>query len=110
MPAVAASPDSSGAVRVRVKAVPGSSRTRIVGLLGDHLKVQLAAAPQDGKANDALCRLLAEVLGVPLRQVVVVEGASRPRKIVAVSGLSAGAVAERLGRAQRGSPRTTNRG
>jgi uncharacterized protein (TIGR00251 family) len=95
-PAVAASPDSSGAVRVRVKAVPGSSRTRIVGLLGDHLKVQIAAAPQDGKANEALCRLLAEALGVPLRQVVVIEGASRPRKIVGVTGLAPGVVAERL--------------
>ena len=100
--AVAAAPDSSGAVRVRVKVVPGSSRTRIVGLLGDDLKVQVAAAPEGGKANDALCRLLAEALGVPPRQVVVVEGAGRARKIIAISGLSPGAVAERLGGAMSG--------
>jgi uncharacterized protein (TIGR00251 family) len=83
-------------VRLRVKVVPGASRTRIVGVLGDHLKIQVAAPPQAGQANQAVCQLLAEVLGVPLRQVTVIAGAAQPRKTIAITGLTAPQAAARL--------------
>ena len=48
-------------VLVWVKAVPGASLDTVAGALGDRLKVRISAAPEDGQANRAICRLLALV-------------------------------------------------
>ena len=66
---------------IRVKAVPGASRSRIVGVLGDRLKIQVAAAPEDGKANRAVAEVLATWLGLARSQVELVSGASQPAKV-----------------------------
>ena len=47
-----------------MKVVPGASRTRLAGQLGDALKVAVAAPPEAGKANAALIELLAQVFAV----------------------------------------------
>ena len=86
-----------GTVQFAVKAVPGASRDRIVGLLGEALKVQVSAAPEGGKANDRLCEVLAARLALPKHAVQVVQGHGNPRKVVAVRGLSADAVRAALG-------------
>jgi uncharacterized protein (TIGR00251 family) len=79
-----------------VKAVPGSSRDRIQGILGDALKVAVAAPPERGKANDAICALLAQALGVPVRNVTVIAGGTSPRKLVRALGITADEVRQRL--------------
>jgi len=66
---------------IRVKAVPGSSRSRIAGVLGDRIKVQVAAAPEDGKANRAVAEVLAAWLGIAKSEVELVAGASQPAKV-----------------------------
>jgi uncharacterized protein (TIGR00251 family) len=83
-------------VQFAVKVVPGAARDRIAGRLGDALKVQISAPPERGRANDRLCEVLAAVLGVPVRSVEVASGASNPRKVVAVRGLAAELVQQRL--------------
>lgn len=83
-------------VLVAVKVVPGASRSRVAGMLGDRLKVAVAAPPEDGKANQALCALLGEVLGVPAKRIQVTAGQSNPRKTVRISGLTAPEAATRL--------------
>jgi uncharacterized protein (TIGR00251 family) len=91
-------PDSvSGAVLLLLKAVPGASRDQIAGVLGERLKVRVAAPPEDGKANAAICRLLTGALGVPSRSVTIVAGQTRAEKTARVDGLSAAQVAARLG-------------
>lgn len=65
---------------IRVKVVPGSSRSRIAGPLGDRLKVQVAAPPEDGKANKAVAEILATWLGLAKSDVELVSGASQPAK------------------------------
>lgn len=89
-------PAPEGGTAVMVKVVPGASRTRLVGRLGARLKVQVAAPPEGGKANKALCALLAEALGVPRQDVAVTGGATRPQKEVTVAGLDPHTVADRL--------------
>ena len=71
---------------VRVKAVPGASRSEIVGPLGDHLKVRVAAPPEGGKANAAIAALLAEHHGVPHARMQLESGAAQPRKVFRVVG------------------------
>jgi len=91
----AASPDGR-ATLIAVKVVPGASRSRVVGPHGDRLKVQVAAPPERGRANDAVCDLFAEALGVPRRAVSVVRGATSPSKTVRVDGIAPGEAERRL--------------
>ncbi|MCL4198487.1 MAG: DUF167 domain-containing protein [Phycisphaerales bacterium] len=90
--------DEQRGCTIRLKVVPGSSRSAIAGWLGERLKVRVAAPPEAGKANEAVRRLLAEALGVPPRQVAIIAGESTPEKTVLISGVSAEQAARRLPR------------
>ncbi|MFW6058899.1 MAG: DUF167 domain-containing protein [Phycisphaeraceae bacterium] len=95
----AIAPDSADAVTLRVKVVPGASRSRLAGMLGDRLKVQIAAPPEGGKANKALCTLLAKTLGINKTDVHVTTGASQPHKTVTITNLTPQQLTARLQRA-----------
>lgn len=88
---------TAAGVRFAVKVVPGAARDRVAGLLGDTLKVQVAAPPEKGKANERLCTILAAALGVAPRDVEVTAGHGNPRKVVAVRGVTAAELCARLG-------------
>lgn len=90
--------DEQRGCTIRLKVVPGSSRSAIAGWLGERLKVRVAAPPEAGKANEAVRRLLAEAFGVPPRQVAIIAGESTPEKTVLISGVSAEQAARRLPR------------
>lgn len=87
--------DGRGGVLIAVKAVPGAKRDEIVGLLGERLKVRVSAPPEGGRANKAICALLARELGVKESDVEVVAGATRAEKSVRIGGVSAADVAAR---------------
>ena len=72
-----------------MKVVPGSSRDRVVGVLGDSLKIATAAAPEKGKANAAVAKILAKALGAEKRNVQLVSGPTNPRKEFCIAGFSA---------------------
>jgi hypothetical protein len=78
-----------GGVELLVAVQPRASRSRVAGEHGGRLKVQLAAPPVDGAANAALQELLADLLGVPRRQVALVSGETSRRKRVRVLGVDA---------------------
>lgn len=82
--------------RLRVRVVPRSSRTELVGWLGDQLKIKVAAPPQDGRANDALTVFLAAQLGVPKRHVRVASGHGASSKVLEIDGLSQPELIDRL--------------
>ncbi|MCC7144942.1 MAG: DUF167 domain-containing protein [Phycisphaeraceae bacterium] len=86
-----------GGVELQIKVVPGSSRSRVVGLLGDRLKIQVSAPPEAGKANQAVCELLAKELGIPKRQVEIRAGQSKPQKTVWLAGVTVAQVAAAFG-------------
>jgi uncharacterized protein (TIGR00251 family) len=73
-------------VRLTVRVVPKASRSRILGLADGALKVAVAAAPEDGKANAALVEILAEALSVAKRDVALAAGAASRRKLIYVTG------------------------
>ncbi len=85
-----------------VKVVPGSSRDRIVGPLGDRLKVAVRKPPEKGAANEAVCALVAEALGLRAREVVILKGETRPEKNLFVQALVPEEVTRRLGLAGSG--------
>ena len=87
---------SARAARLKVKVVPGASRTEIVGRLGEALKVWVAAPPEGGQANREVVALLAAKVGLPLAAVSVVSGLTSASKVVAFQGLDAVALRAHL--------------
>jgi uncharacterized protein YggU (UPF0235/DUF167 family) len=61
----------------------------------------VAAAPERGRANEALVDLLARGLGVPRSRVSVVGGQTGRRKIVDVEGVDKDEIERRLGKPRR---------
>jgi uncharacterized protein (TIGR00251 family) len=74
--------------RIRVRLTPRGGRDAIDGWHGDVLRVRVAAAPVDGKANDALARLLAKRLGIAASRVALVSGAAARTKTIEVDGMT----------------------
>jgi len=89
--------DASGGTIICVKAVPGSSRDKVVGVLGDCLKIATSSAAEKGRANASLAKTLAKALSVGKRDVELVGGATNPRKEFRIAGLSSADVRRRLG-------------
>ena len=83
-------------MKVGVRVLPRASRDEIVGERGGTLVVRLTAPPVEGRANEALCRLLAKRLGVAKGRVTVVRGASSRDKLVEIEGISRDALEKAL--------------
>lgn len=81
--------ERAGGVELTVKVVPGASRSRVIGLWGNALRLAVAAPPQAGQANAALLKLLASTLGVRRAAVEIVSGQVQAVKRIRVSGLKA---------------------
>ncbi|NTW22664.1 DUF167 domain-containing protein [Candidatus Falkowbacteria bacterium] len=77
-----------GEVYLRLKVRPGAQATEAKGILageeGDTIKVDVAAAPEQGKANLELVRYLADWFSVAKDQVKIVSGAGDKVKLVKI--------------------------
>ncbi len=82
---------------VRVRVQPGARSSEIAGFREEVLQVKVSAPAREGRANEALLRLLAEKLGVRRARVSLVRGAASRDKIVRVDGVSDEELAARLG-------------
>jgi uncharacterized protein (TIGR00251 family) len=74
--------------RITVKVHPRARRTRLAGRVGTALKLELAAPPIDGRANQACVRFLAAWAGVPQSRVRIVLGLTSRTKVVEIEGIS----------------------
>jgi uncharacterized protein (TIGR00251 family) len=79
-------------VEIRVKVVPGSSKTRIAGTLDDMLKVKIAAPPEKGKANKALIAFLAKMLSVKKNDIEIVSGKTNPVKTLRILDVNSASI------------------
>ena len=77
-----------GGTKFPVKVQPRASRNEISGLQQGALRIRLTAPPAKGAANKALLDFLADLLGVPKRDLEIVSGFSSRQKTVFVAGLS----------------------
>ena len=83
-------------VLLHVKAQPRASRNEIGEVLGHELKIKITAPPVDSAANEALVRFLAEVLECPRGAVRLMRGETSRHKVIAIHGLKAEEIIERL--------------
>lgn len=76
--------------------MPNAPRNEIVGWHGDALKIKVHAPPVEGRANEALCAFVADLLGVPRRAITVERGDTSRLKFLRIEGVDLPAVKARL--------------
>jgi uncharacterized protein YggU (UPF0235/DUF167 family) len=76
--------------------VPGAVRPGLVGRHGEGLKLKVAEPAEGGRANQAVVRVLTELLALRRGDVSIVAGHGSRDKVVAVEGLSAEELDARL--------------
>jgi uncharacterized protein len=75
-----------GALVLDIKAVARSRTAEVSDVMANSvLKVKVTAAPEKGRANEEICVLLAEYLGVPKRNVEMIHGHTSPQKRVRIT-------------------------
>ena len=80
--------ERDGSIVFAVRVTPRTSRDAIEGEYQGALKIRLTAPPVEDRANDALRRLLAARLNVPVSAVRIVSGEKSRNKRVAVAGVT----------------------
>ena len=80
--------EHQGKVSLSVRVSPRASRNAIEGEHQGALKVRLTAPPVDNRANEALRRLLAERLNVPVSAVRIVAGEKSRTKRIEIAGVT----------------------
>lgn len=84
--------ERDGTVTFLIRVIPRASRNTIEGEYQDALKVRLTAPPLDGRANEAVKRVLAETLKVPVSAVRIVAGEKNRTKRIRIEGVSRAAI------------------
>ena len=74
-------------VLLEVKVHPRARRNAIDGVIGEAIKLSVTAPADQGKANQAVRELLAEVYGIPTAAVTIVSGLTSARKVIRLAGL-----------------------
>jgi uncharacterized protein (TIGR00251 family) len=76
--------DANGFLRLSLHVQPGARKTELAGLHAGALKVRIAAAPEDGAANKALCEFLASFFGIAKTSVSILQGQSSRKKTILI--------------------------
>jgi uncharacterized protein YggU (UPF0235/DUF167 family) len=93
---------SGETTRLRLRVSPGAGRSAVVGRHGDAWKVRVTEAPERGRANDAVLRLLSETLVLPRTAFTLVSGHGGREKIVELTGMGPALIERRLASAAAG--------
>jgi uncharacterized protein (TIGR00251 family) len=84
---------------LKVRLTPGAREDAVAGWRGDVLQVRVKAPPERGKANEALCRLIEEILAIrAIGTVNIWRGVTARNKLVRIAGLTDEEVRRKLGR------------
>lgn len=71
-----------------IRVQPGARRASVRRMADGVWRIAIAAPAVDGKANEALCRYLAELLDLPVSSVTVERGQTSRQKVIAMAGVS----------------------
>jgi uncharacterized protein (TIGR00251 family) len=90
-----ADPDETARITIRV--TPRASASKIAGVKDGAVLVRVTAPPVEGKANKAVCEVVAKGVGVPKSRVSVVRGDTGRDKVVEIIGISQASAEAKLG-------------
>jgi uncharacterized protein (TIGR00251 family) len=82
---------------IRVKLIPRSSRSRIVGKEGETYKVKVNSPPVDGKANKELISFISKTLGISKGNIEIISGKTSRIKLLRLRGIDKESVAALMG-------------
>jgi len=89
-------PPATGDSTLKIKVLPRSSVSGIMGFEGDVLRVKITAAPVDGSANQNLIQLLSKSLKVGKDSIRIMSGQRSRLKVVRICGIKKDEVSRRL--------------
>ncbi|TMG81929.1 MAG: YggU family protein [Betaproteobacteria bacterium] len=75
---------AEASIVLEIHAQPGAKRSEVAGVHVDAVRIRIAAPAIEGKANAALLAFLAEIFGVPRKNVTLIRGAHGRRKTVRI--------------------------
>jgi uncharacterized protein (TIGR00251 family) len=82
--------------RLPVRLQPRASASEVVGERGDRVAIRVTAPPVDGKANEALIRLVADQLGIAKSRVRIIRGDTGRDKLLEIEGLEEAEIRARI--------------
>jgi uncharacterized protein (TIGR00251 family) len=91
-------------VLLPVQAQPKSRKNMLAGWHAGRLKVCVTQAPEKGKANQALMKLLVKALGLKRSQVELLSGETTPLKMFRIQGVTAEEILSLIAQALGDSP------
>jgi uncharacterized protein len=87
----------SPSAQIVVRLQPRASRTELTGMRDGVLIARVTAPPVDGRANAALCKLIARRAGVAPSRVTILRGETSRQKLIRVEGIGDRALHRALG-------------
>lgn len=83
--------ENKTALTINIYVVPRSSKSEIVGIYNNCLKIRLKSPPVDNAANEELVRFLADKLKIPKKNIEIIKGHNQKKKIISIEqyGLNA---------------------
>jgi uncharacterized protein len=82
---------------IRIKLLPRSSRSQVMGMEGDLYRVKVNAPPVDGEANKELVSMIAKRLRVPKGAIEIIAGKTSRMKVLRVSGIDEASASRLMG-------------
>jgi uncharacterized protein (TIGR00251 family) len=89
---------------LRVRAQPGAKKDALLGERAGALRVAVTAAPERGKANEAIVELLARSLGVRRAEITLLSGETSRDKRFLIHGIATADLVTRLSAASPHQP------
>jgi len=87
--------DAKSGAAITVKVTPRAKQTEVVDVMDDGtIRIRVAAAPEEGEANDKLVKFLSEALGIAPNQIDIMGGLSSERKLISLIGIAPAMVDE----------------
>lgn len=85
-------------MKIKVKVIPQAGRQKIVLDATGTIKCYLTSPPENGKANRELIRLFSDALGIPQRNIAIIQGLTARTKVLTIDGIACeAAIHEALG-------------
>ena len=78
--------ENKNGLTLNIYVIPRSSKSEVMGIYNDCLKIKLKSPPVDNAANEELIRFLADKLKIPKKNIEIISGHKQKRKVVCVKG------------------------
>ena len=89
--------ETAEGITINIRLIPRVSANKVVGILGDAVKIRLQAPPIEGKANKALIKFLSKQLKVPASHITMISGETNRNKRILIYEVTKDYIIEKLG-------------